>query len=785
MKAYLSQLVISAIFWIVSGTVLQAQDMFQVKIIDAVSGDALPHASVVLPDGRGVVADTRGMVVLPVTLDSLLVTVHFLGYEPFTGIAFRQSPPFVIRLQPVPIQAEEVVITGEAPDGVEAVQTGVQRLKVEEMNALPVFMGETDILKTVQLLPGVQAGSEGNTGFFVRGGSVDQNLILLDGIPIYNPSHLFGFFSMFNPYSIRELELTKSGFPARYGGRVSSVLDIKTIRPDMENYRYRATVGLVAASASVEGPLLKGKAAQHLAVRRTYIDLLAKAVFPDDSQIRNQTNYYFGDVNYKLDFNLSAKDRITATAYHGVDEFNYVGKNNFINKTRWTNSLAGLEWGRVFNRSLSQHTSVYWSSYRINFGAGLNNYSLDIFSEIQDLGLKNDWYYEEILPGHNLSFGVQGAYHRFTPNNFDIRVSDEPISEGPNEQLFGWTGSAYLEDDFSLSDRLAGRIGFRYNFYRQVGPFTRYMSDENHQLTDSVSYAANEKVVQYNTWEPRIALRYKLGAAAALKASLDFSSQFVHLAPISSVSLPTDIWVPGSQLIRPQKAVQYALEYARNVGENVEVSAGAYFKNMKNLVEYRNGVVLGYGTGYNYDDNFVFGDSESYGAEFFIKKSSGMTTGWISYTLSKTTRYFEELNQGRAFPAKYDRRHDLSLTLNHELSERWAVSGVFVLATGNALTMPVGRYVIEGNVINDYGGRNNFRMPAYHRADLSVTYKSKPGTKWKSEWVLSVYNAYNRQNPYYIYFDIRGDLDEFQLEIEPVTVALFPILPSLSYKISL
>lgn len=758
-----------------------------ITVKDALTGEHLPNASVIYGEGKGVTTNDNGEAVINADKELLEIEVSYLGYKSIKRIVnLTRKKNIVFSLQPLAIQTNEIIINAENDQlRLRNNETGITRLNISELSDLPDLLGETDVLKSIQLLPGVQSGGEGSTGFLVRGGSIDQNLILMDGIPIYNSSHLFGFFSIFNPYTVSGLTFIKSGFSARYGGRVSSVLDIQSKMPARDKPSFESSIGLLSTAVSLDQPVVKKKLGFKISARRTYIDLLSKMFFSEQSDIRKQTDYYFGDLNLIADYLPGEKDRLTLTAYAGVDDFNYSGKNEFSNQIHWNNTLGGLNWKHTFNKALFTETLVYLTDYEINFGAILNTYDLDIYSSIRDLGIKNDWSLD--LPGakHSLTFGMQFIDHRFVPNNFDIFVDDEPLETGQKSRLYGFEGGAYVEDDFDVNEKLSLRVGLRYNFYQQNGPFTRYISDENYILEDTITYGTGEQVQWYGNFEPRFSTRYLLNDNSALKFSLDLTSQYIHLAPISSVSLPTDVWVPSSSYIKPQSATQYSLVYNTNIDDQYEASASLYYKKMNKLVEYRNGVVLGYGAGYNYDDNFVFGNSDSYGLELFLSKTVGQTTGWISYMLSKTDRKFEELNDGQPFPAKYDRRHNINFTLSYELNDRWTLSGLFVYSTGNALTIPVGRYVINGNVINDYAGRNNFRMPPYNRLDLSAELKSKPGKKIQSSWVFSIYNVYSRQNPYYIYFDIEGDLNEYNLEIEPKQVSLFPVLPSISYKIKL
>jgi hypothetical protein len=548
-------------------------------------------------------------------------------------------------------------------------------------------------------------------------------------------------------------------------------------------YNQLGLSSLYLGSLSLEGPILKDKASFIVSGRRTYIDLLSKA-FTDSPTIFNTgINYYFDDLNARLDFKLSHRDRIAISGFAGTDDFMFSGKNRLYNKIRWKNHTASIRWDHFYSDKAYHTSTVFASRYKMDFSAGINEYVFNINSSIEDAGAKTEWFLEPGL-GHKISFGAEYMYHGLIPNNIRAKSDEvELFSSMDQEKLNNQEQAIFINDKLQLTDKLTLTTGLRLSAYQQIGPFTRYVSDESMTIVDTLSYNKGDIVKAYWNLDPRVSLVYRVDEKSSLKASFDRMHQYLHMAPVSSVSLPTDVWVPSSSRIKPQYGEQYALGYFRNFKDNsLEASATAYYKDMNSQLEYRDGVIVGYSKGFNYDGSFIFGKGRSYGLEAFLKKSKGRLTGWLSYTLSRTTKTFDDINQGQTFAAKYDRLHNFSWVGNYQLNERWVLSGLFTYSTGNALTLPVGRYIINGNIINEYAGRNTFRMPAYHRMDLSVTYNAVKRSNYESSWVFSVYNLYNRKNPYYIYFETQGNVNEYYLKVSLEKVSLFPIIPSVAYQ---
>lgn len=763
-----------------------AQREFRIvgKIQDAKTGDALVNATVWIDSlSKGTVTGLDGTFQITLKAGKHKLTASLLGYEKHAvEINLTSDISLPILLHETATEIQEVVITeNKGEQQITQTETGVITITKEQLDKTPSLLGESDPIRLLQLMPGVQTATEGNTGFYVRGGAIDQNLIVLDNSIVYNPSHLFGFFSVFNGSVVDQVDLYKGGVPSYYGGRLSSYTAVKSRRGNYENVKGEAGIGLVAAHALVEGPIKKNKGSFLVGARRSYVDLFTDPLRHLFS-LEEKINYYFYDFNVNADYDLTSGSKVKLRVYHGNDDFEFATKSTFTNNIRWGNTTGSIQWLQQFTPRAIGELTVGISQYEMKFGAAIGSYGFNINSDIDD---RNIAYRVDIFTDrHTIAVGAGLTKHRIRPNNIDARSEDVDLDFGKSVQLYADEGFAFINDKWKLSENLEANLGLRYSYFAQRGPFTRYISDETLQILDTVTYSKNEVIASYFNPEPRISLRYSIGPNASIKASFDRSYQSLHMAPVASASLPLDVWVTSSTKVKPQYANQYSAGYYQNfLGNVIETSIVLYYKSMYNQLEYRDGVIIGYSKGFNFDDNFVFGRGNSYGCEMFLKKTTGRLTGSLAYTLSHTTRKFPELNNGKTFPAKYDRLHDIALVANYDLNARWSLAGVFVYGTGNALNLPIARYVIQGNVVNEYGDRNAFRMPSYHRADLAATYTRKKGGKFESSWIFSVYNVYNRRNPYYIYFESSGDIEKYSLRTDLKQVSLFPVIPSVTYRV--
>lgn len=758
-------------------------------ITDEQTGESLIGANIFItnPSTIGTTSNAYGFYTLTLEKGRYELKARFVGYEEWaTTVDLQKNITLNIRLKPKVITTSEVVITDKLPDqNVKSTEMGVVEMPVEMIKKLPVVFGEVDILKTIQLKPGIQSAGEGLSGLYIRGGGPDQNLILLDEAVVYNASHLFGFFSVFNADAINNIEVYKGMMPAYYGGRLASVLDISMKEGNNRRYAASGGLGLISSRLTVEGPLKKDTSSFIISGRRTYADVVFRPFVRKTSPLR-QSAYYFYDLNAKVNWRLSNKDRLFLSGYFGRDIFDLLStEDNFSNDIAWGNATAVARWNHIWNAKLFSNTSIIYSTYQFGFDAIQDIYEFKLKSRIEDINGKLDFTFIP-SPSHTIKFGFNYIYHIFTPTSASARTYGEPIDLGPEIKLYSHEGAIYLNDAFDLTDLIRIDAGVRLSTFFHVGPFTRYVKEPMYNTTiDSTEYATGEIVRNYTYPEPRLMARFLIDETSSIKAGFVQNYQYIHLVSISSVSLPTDLWMPSTDRVKPQLGRQYSIGYFKNFYKNMfESSVELYYKKMYNLVEFKEGALIEDNIRNNIDNNFTFGEGESYGVELFINKQMGKLTGWIGYTLAKTTRFFPEINDGKPFPAKYDRRHDVSVVLMYDINPQLNVSLVWVYATGNTTTLPVSRYIIGGNIINEYGPRNSFRLPPYHRMDISVNWNPKPKKQrtWHSSWNFSIYNLYNRKNPYYIYFDTKGDITQGYLEVKAKQVSLFPLLPSITYN---
>lgn len=750
---------------------------------DSLTGETLIGATITVDGkGKGVNSNQYGYYSITLPQGSYDVSVSFAGYVPQRlSISLDSNVQFSFQLLQKSVLEEVIVYSRRRDANVKNAQMGKIDLTMTQIKSVPVIFGEVDILKTLQLLPGVRNAGEGNTGLYVRGGGPDQNLIMLDDAIVYNTGHLFGFFSIFNSDAIKSTSLIKGGMPAQYGGRLSSVLDVAMKDGNMKNIQVDGGIGLIASRISVQGPISKEKASFIVSARRTYIDLLVKPFIPKSSEFYG-SGYYFYDLNTKVNYKFSDKDRLYLSGYFGRDVFDFKNaKRSFQANIPWGNSTATLRWNHVFHRKLFANTTLVYNKYNFAFGASQNDFSIRLSSGIKDWTAKVDFdFYQS--PQHKLKFGGLYTYHTFTPNVLSGSQGDtrfEPNNEGTK---YAGESGLYIQDDWELSEKIKVNAGIRYSNFAQLGPYTIYNRDVDGNKLDSTVYKRGRVIQTYNGWEPRLTVRYAIDDETSVKAAVTRNLQYIHLVSNAGSTLPTDLWVPSTYRVRPQIGWQYAAGVFRNFKDNTyETSVELYYKNMENQIEYREGYTPSLK---DPEEEFVFGRGWSYGSEFFINKLKGKLTGWIGYTLSFTWRKFPDLNAGERYPAKYDRRHDLSVVSVYELNKKWKFSAVFVYGSGNATTLPERFYIVNGVLTQEYSKVNQYRLPAYHRIDLSATLtpRQKPGRKLEQSWVFSIYNTYSRLNPYFIYFNQSGNPFDGTLQVEARQVSLFPIIPSVTWN---
>ncbi len=691
---------------------------------------------------------------------------------------------------------EEVEINAKRGDNVNSTKIGQIELDIDLIKKLPAFLGEVDVLKTIQLLPGVSSVSEGGQGFYVRGGGPDQNLVLLDNAQVYNASHLFGFFSVFNPDAVKSVNLIKGSMPANFGGRLSSVLEVNMNEGNNKQFKVTGGLGLISSRLTLEGPIVKNKGSFIVSARRTYIDLFMKAFIKKSSAFYG-SSYFFYDLNAKLNYTLGPKDKIYLSGYYGKDLFNFGNKKeDFSVKMPWGNGIAALRWNHQFNSKLFMNTTATLTDYLFSFGSNQDQFQFELKSGIRDYGGKVELSY---FPNNrnSIKLGADYLYHTFTPTSVSASQDDVVFDTGLAQKLYSHESGVYVQDEVDLASWLRVNAGIRVSMYQFTGPFTRYYKGVTGHTDSTKTYGKGDLIKAYFGFEPRLSARFLLKDKSSIKAGFTYNNQYIHLASLSAVSLPTDIWYPSTDKARPQKGWQASLGYFRNFNNNQwETSVEVYYKKMDNMIEFKQGALPSDNVKDNTDNLLVYGTGWSYGAEFFIKRTFGKLTGWIGYTLAKSDRYFPDI-QDTKYPAKYDRRHDLTLVGTYELNKHWTFGFSFIYASGNTLTLPNSWYFNNQDLLFNYGSRNSTRMAPYHRLDLSATWYDKPTKtridpktgekvevvkKFRQNVAFSIYNVYNRANPYFLYIDNDGSITTNDFKISVKQVSLFPILPSVTWN---
>lgn len=773
-------------------------------VTDGATAQPLPGAVVRLRDAPavGTVSDAAGEFRLDMTSGaSGPLLIELAGYRPATVTA--SADLLRVRLSALAVGLAGATVVGRAGQAdpeqhIRGTQLGQAVLPIETLRMLPAIFGEVDPVKTLALLPGVQTGGEGQTGLYVRGGGQDQNLTLLDGAPIYNAGHLLNFFSVFNADALRAATLTKTP-PAAQGGRLSSVLYLTSRDGDPDTLRARAGLGLIASRLLVEGPLGRRRldSARRprptflLAARRTYVDVLAK---PFQAEGETGVPYYFYDLNGRLAWRPTRRDRLSLTLYHGRDRGQFsLGGGQFTARFGWGNSAGALTWQHDFRENLRLLTTVTASEYQLDFQSDFSTYQTRLLTYVRDVGATTALRWEP-TPRHRLEAGATAIRRTLRPRAGDASTQDgQQFTTSRVQTKYADEAAAWMQDEWSLTEALEISAGLRWSVARQRGPFTAYAYDAGGaRIVDSVFAPRGATAARFQTPEPRVAARWALpGGKASLKAAYGRSAQYVHLVTQATSALPLDVWVPAQALTPPQRAHGFSLGYFRTLGAEQawEVSAEGYYRNLTNQLEYRDGYVAG-PTNRDIEFEFVRGSGEAYGMEFLARRTTGRARGWVSYTLARVTRRFPDLNDGRTFPFRFDQRHNLSIVGTYDLSPRWLLGGAFTYATGQALTMPERRYVVAGNVQFQYGARNGFRMPATHHLDLSATWQRPVRhvghRRVQARWQFSVYNAYGRRNPWFFYLEPSGDVAGGGGRLQAKSVAIFPLpLPAVTWEVEI
>ncbi len=769
---------------ILGSTVLAQNVTLSGYLKDASNGEALIGATIYVEEiHQGTASNAYGFYSLTIPEGNYTLQVSFIGYETVKQkIEATASKTISVSLIESTEQLAEVIVRGEAANAnVERVEMGMATLPVKTIKKLPAFMGEVDIIKTIQLLPGIQSGGEASSGLYVRGGGPDENLMLLDEAPVYNASHLMGFFSVFNSDAIKDIQVYKSGIPAEYGGKGSSVIDIRQKDGNSQRFGFEGGIGNLSSRLTLEGPIIKDKWSFILAGRRTYYDVLGKAAGLEELQ---DNKLYFYDLNGKSNLIINNNNRIYISGYMGDDVFS-MGESIYM---RWGNSTATARWNHIFGDKIFMNISAIYSNYDYNLGVpGDNADNFDWSSRIRDYNAKFDFTYF-FNPNNTIKFGGNTILHHFRPGKVKTEGENSMFSDMELAQYNALENALYISNEQKISDRFTVQYGLRLSHFQQIGEgeVNIYQNPEalkKNEIIETKEYKKGDKIGDaFVHLEPRLGMKYTLGRHNSVKSSFNRMVQNLHLITNTQSPTPLDIWLPTSTYIKPLIVDQVSVGYFHNLNNNMwEASLELYYKNMQNVLDYREGAELFLNNAI--ETELLHGKGESKGLELLMKKSKGQLTGWVGYTWSKTSRKINGINNGNWYPSSYDRTHDVSVVSNYELNSRWNFAANFVFATGSPISYPVAKYTVQGNQIYEYSARNSNRIPDYHRLDISATYdfKKNENRRFKQSLNFSVYNVYGRRNAYSITPEANED-NLNQTQFLRISIIGAPI-PSVTYNV--
>ncbi len=770
---------------IVLPTMLMAQSQtISGYIRDGKNGEGMIGVSVYVKELKtGTQTNPYGFYSISMPAGTYQLVLSYVGYKTLTQtITINADQTLDLEMEEEGALLQEVVVKAEREDeNVKSLEMSVNKVEMKTIKKMPAFLGEVDVIRSIQFLPGVSTVGEGASGFNVRGGGIDQNLVLLDEAPVYNSSHLFGFFSVFNPDAVKDVKLIKGGIPTNYGGRVSSILDVRMKEGNAKKPEFNAGLGTIFSRFAYERPFLKEKGSFILALRRSYIDVLAKPFLNGDLK---DSKFYFYDFTAKTNYRINDKNTIFLSGYFGRDVF---GADFGFN---WGNSTTSFRWNHVFNQKLFLNTTLFYSNYDYSLDSDLNDENdQDSFSwqsNIVNYSIKPDFNYY-INTKNTLSFGGQAIYYTFNPGQAEARSGGEIRSIGlPNKYAF--EGALYIGNEQKLTDKISLNYGLRFSNYQYLGSGNAYILEDNNtgerkSVSNVINYGKGEKIQDYNNLEPRFSLNLGLSNSSSIKLSYNRLAQYIHLLSNTSASSPLDVWTPSSNNIKPQIADQVAAGYFQNFAGNAfEGSVEVYYKTLQNQIDYiRNADLL---LNPAVEADLLNGIGRAYGAEFYLKKNKGKFNGWISYTLSRTERQVVGLNNNEWFVSRIDKPHNLSVVAIYDTDKRWTFSGTFIFSSGTPATFPTNKYTVQGYVIphNYYDYRNTYRIPDSHRLDVAATLKNKHAffKRGSSEWVFSVYNVYNRRNPFSVFVQQNEDNP---MITEAIKYSVFAsVLPAVTYN---
>ncbi|MEM9857039.1 MAG: TonB-dependent receptor [Bacteroidota bacterium] len=751
-------------------------------VSDSENGEELIGVTVYVNELKtGTATNVYGFYALNLQPGDYTLTFSSIGYQSIVKeISLAQDIELNIDLPVEITQMEEIVITEEAIDAnVTDIKMSRNEINVKQVKRLPALFGEPDIIKTIQMLPGVASAGEGTSAFFVRGGSADQNLILIDEAPIYDPSHLFGLFSVFNADVIKESELYKGGIPARFGGRLSSILEVRTKDGNNKELEGAGGIGTLASRFTLQGPIKKDKSSFIVSGRRSYVDLFLKAAGEENT-------VFFYDVNAKVNWKHNNNNRFFAALYLGRDVFDFDDTFGFD----WGNATATFRWNHLFNDRLFSNTSLIASNFDYKLELDDESQGFQWTSNIQQITFKEDLNYF-LSPTNEINFGYHLSYQRFSPGTIEPNSDKSLFTTVELQKEYALDHGLYIENQLKINNKLSILYGARLSFFQSVGPSDVYLYEDvtnniDIERTDTVAFDRLETIESYFNFEPRFSARYILNPVSSVKISYNRMVQNTHLISAGTVPIPFNTWAPSSLYLEPQLADQTAIGYFRNLDDNkYELSVEAYYKDINNVTDFADNADIFFNE--DLPTEYRQGDSWSYGLELMLQKNEGRLTGFTSYTWSKTERQIPDVNLGQPFLANYDRRHNFNIVATYELNDKWTFGGNFTYTTGRPITLPNGKYEFEDYQVDFITERNGFKLPDYHRLDFSATLtpRKNKGRSWQSNWVFSVYNAYSRKNAFTIYTRTQESDDEVidPNRKEARLIYLFPILPSITYNI--
>jgi len=735
------------------------------------TGESIIRATVMVsPQGIGVTTNDYGYYSLTLPEGKYTLQISSAGRQMQTVDVDLKENIQLTTLLEEQAQLQNVVVTAAGRGrSIRGTQMGVEHISTNEIKSVPVLFGEKDVLKTLQLLPGVKSVAEGNSGLSVRGGGTDQNLILLDEAPVYNASHLLGFFSTFNSDAIKDVTLYKGNMPAQYGGRLSSVVDVRMNEGNNQDFHVTGGIGLISAKINVEGPIQKDESSFLLTARRTYVDQFLKL---SGDSTKNKNSLYFYDLNGKLNFKLGSQDRLYVSGYFGRDNLSSAD----VFGMNWGNATATVRWNHVFGPRLFSNTSLIYSDYNYKLRFNDNSGDFTVKSELRDLNLKEEMQLY-LNPRNTLRFGFNSIYHYMIPAvlNSDGKSG---VNDTAWQKRYGLENAVYLSNDWKVSDRVNFTYGGRLEVFSAVGKGDFFNVNTAGKVLDTIHNGSGQILKTYVNPEFRAAVSYQLGANTSVKAAYAGNTQNMHLISSGGAGLPTDRWVLSNNMIRPERSHQVSLGFYKNLRDDkYELTVETYYKALLNQIDYRDGAnVLSNGT---IETELLYGKGRAYGVEWLLRKKTGKLTGWIGYTLSKTEKKIDGINDDKWYNAFQDRTHDISVVGMYQWNRKWSLSANWVYNTGNAVSFPSGKYKVDGRTVYYYSQRNGYRMPAYHRLDLSATVQLKQGRRFSSELAFGVYNAYARNNAFIITFrDNKNDPNK----TEAVQTTLFSAVPFISYN---